>query len=70
MFKVKLNILDEGCIQLEILVVFAMAMTQRIGNDHKTPFWLVLVANHAMTRGENMLPHAQNTSDPQYFYRF
>ena len=23
-----------------------------------------------MTRGENKLPHAQYTPDPQYFYRF
>ena len=33
-------------------------------------FWLVLVENQAVTRGENNLPHAQYTSDPEYFNRF
>ena len=54
-------------------VLFAMAMIQRIGHDHQAPFWLVVLVvlgNEAVTRGENKLPHAQYTSDPQYFDRF
>ena len=31
---------------------------------------VVVVGFQAVTRGENKLPHAQYTSDPQYFYRF
>ena len=54
--------------------VFAMAKIQRIGHDHQAPFWHLLVGvvveNQAVTRSENKLPHAQYTSDPQYFDRF
>ena len=55
------------------LVIFAMAKIQRIGHDHKAPFWHLLLVgdeNQAVTRSENRLPHAQFTSDPQYFDRF
>ena len=31
---------------------------------------LVVLGFQAVTRGENKLPHAQYTSDPQYYYRF
>ena len=46
-----------------------MAMMQRIGIDYQAPFWLVVlvVGNQAVTQGENKLPHAQYTLDPQYF---
>ena len=33
-------------------------------------FLLLLLGFQAVTQGENKLPHAQYTSDPQYFYRF
>ena len=51
------------------LVLFAMAKIRRIGHDHQAPF-LVLLGISSVTRGENKLPHAQYTPDPQYFYRF
>ena len=51
-----------------------MAKIQRIGHDHQAPFLVVIVivvhGFQAVTRGKNKLPHAQYTSDPQYFYRF
>ena len=52
---------------------FAMAQIRRIGHDHHTPFWgvvvvVLLLGYQAVTRGENKLPHGQYTLDPQYFY--
>ena len=49
-----------------------MVKIRRIGHDHQAPFWhvlllLLLSANQAVTRGENKLPHAQYTSEPQDF---
>ena len=48
-----------------------------IGHDHQAPFWhlllvvlLVVLGNKVVTRGENKLPHAQYTAEPQDFYRF
>ena len=53
--------------------IFAMAQIHRIGHDHHTPFWgvvvvVLLLGYQAVTRGENKLPHGQYTLDPQYFY--
>ena len=31
---------------------------------------VVVLGFQAVTQGENKLPHAQYTTDPQYFYRF
>ena len=48
--------------------VFAMVKTKSMVHDHQAPFWfvvfLVVVGNEAVTQGENKLPYAQYTSDP------
>ena len=36
----------------------------------RNPFGMLFLRYQAVTRSENKLPHAQYTSDPQYFYRF
>ena len=49
----------------------AMAQIRRIGHDHHTPFWgvvVVLLGYQAVTRGKNKLPHGQYTLDPQYIF--
>ena len=44
------------------MFVFAMGRIQTIGHDHQAPFWhLLLLANQAVTKGKNKLPHAHCT---------